>query len=138
MQQVAAKEAARQIVVDMQELARNLAKKSKHRAEIERMVAAQQDNEQKALAEALAVPTGRPLSIFDPASFPAAYTEFLFGDCVPFLKRSAPVTAQQVFDALPRREELEYALEGDEAEYAHACGIDEPRDEQAVRVARVL
>ena len=63
------------------------------------------------------MPTGRPLSIFDPASFPAAYTEFLFGDCVPFLKRACPVTAQQVFDALPRREELEYALEDDEAKY---------------------
>ena len=47
---------------------------------------------------------------------PAAFTEFLYGDCVPFLKRLTPVTAQQVFDALPNREELEYTLDG-EKEY---------------------
>ena len=63
------------------------------------------------------MPSGKPLSIFDPASLPAAYTEFLFGDCVPFLKRETPVTAQQLFDALPSREELEYDLEDDVEPY---------------------
>lgn len=103
--------------MDMQELAKTLGKKSKHRAEIEMLAAALKDNEQKCPAEALAVPTGRPLSIFDPVSFPAACIELLFGDCHPCFKRVAPVTAQQVFDALPRREELECPLAGDEETY---------------------
>jgi hypothetical protein len=49
--------------------------------------------------------------LFDPAALVAAYTEFLFGDCVPFLKREASVTA------LPSREELQYTLEGDVEPY---------------------
>ena len=63
--------------------------------------------------EALAVPTGKPLSIFDPSALPAAFTEFLFGDCVPSLKWQTLVTTQQNFDALPSREELQYSLEED-------------------------
>ena len=63
------------------------------------------------------VPAGKPLSIFDPPALPAAFTEFLFGDCVPFLQRQTPVTAQQIFDALPNREELQYSLEEDEEVY---------------------
>ena len=81
------------------------------------LVAAQSEREHQEPWEALAVPTGKPLSIFDPSSLVAAYTEFLFGDCVPFLKREAPVTAQQVFDALPSREELQYSLEGEKETY---------------------
>ncbi len=67
--------------------------------------------------QALAVPSGKALSIFDPSALPAAYTEFLFGDCVPFLKRETPVTCQQIFAALPAREELEYSLPHDEEPY---------------------
>lgn len=48
------------------------------------------------------------------------YTEFLFGDCVPFLKRDTPVSVQQIFDALPGREKLEYDLEGNEQPYSAA------------------
>ncbi|MCH1597093.1 MAG: hypothetical protein L7S71_02540, partial [Pseudomonadales bacterium] len=117
LQQAAAKESAQRLIVDMQEMAQHLSKSKKDRAEIERLVTVQKDKEQQSPMEALAVPTGHPLTIFDPTSFPAAYTEFLFGDCVPFLKRATPVTAQQVFDALPNREELEYALEGDTSPY---------------------
>ena len=53
------------------------------------------------------------MSIFDPSALPAAFTEFLFGDCVPSLKRQTPVATQQIFDALPNREELQYSLEED-------------------------
>ena len=49
-------------------------------------MAAQKDNEQRGPGETLAVPTNHPLSIFDPTSFPTAYTQFLFGDCASFLK----------------------------------------------------
>jgi len=67
--------------------------------------------------QAWAVPSGNALSIFDPSALPAAYTEFLFGDCVPFLKRETPVTCQQTFAALQSREELQYSLPEDEVPY---------------------
>ena len=101
------------IAVNLQDIARQMSKNKAARAEWERLVAAQEDTEPTALA----VPTGRPLSIFDSTALPAAYTEFLFGDCVPFLKRETPVSCQQIFDALPRREELEYSLPEDAEPY---------------------
>ena len=101
------------IAVNLQDIAQQMARNKEAKAEWERLVAAQEDKEPTALA----VPTGEPLSIFDSTALPAAYTEFLFGDCVPFLKRDTPVTCQQIFDALPQREELEYSLPEDEEPY---------------------
>ena len=116
--QVASKEYVRSsIAVDMGDIAQRILKSTEQRAELQSLLAGQAENEKLPPQEALAVPTGKPLSIFDPQALPAAYTEFLFGDCVPFLKRATAVTAQQVFDALPSREELEYHLEGDEQPY---------------------
>ena len=113
LQQTACTEMVRtRVAVDMIDVARQLSRTSKHRAEFESLVTAQSENEMKTPWEALAVPTGKPLSMFDPPALPSAFTEFLFGDCVPFLKRLTPVTAQQFFDALPNREELRYSLEG--------------------------
>jgi len=98
MQQTACTEMVRtSVAVDMIDVARHLSRTSKHRAELQSLVTAQSENEEKTPWEALAVPTGKPLSIFDPPALPAAFTEFLFGDCVPFLKRQTPVTAQQIF-----------------------------------------
>ena len=101
------------VAVNLQDIARQMAKNKEAKAEWERLVAAQEEKEPTALA----VPTGEPLSIFDSTALPAAYTEFLFGDCVPFLKRDTPLTCQQIFDALPQREELEYSLPEDEKPY---------------------
>ena len=116
--QVASKEIVRTtIAVDMIDIARGLSRSSKARADLESLAAAQAEAQQQQPLEALAVPTGKPLSIFDATALPAAYTEFLFGDCVPFLKRDTPVTAQQIFDALPSREELQYDLEVDVEPY---------------------
>ena len=94
----------------MQDIARELTKNKSAEAEWQRLIAATDDQE----STALAVPTGKPLSMFDATALPAAYTEFLFGDCVPFLKRDTAATCQQIFDALPNREELEYALPEDD------------------------
>ncbi|MEO2236627.1 MAG: hypothetical protein ABGW95_00045, partial [Candidatus Poseidoniia archaeon] len=102
------------VAVDMIDVAKQMGKSSGGRAELERMAAAQSEDEQLEPMQALAVPSGKALSIFDPSALPAAYTEFLFGDCVPFLKRETPVTCQQIFAALPAREELEYSLPHDE------------------------
>ena len=101
------------IAVNLQDIARQMAKNIEAKAEWERLAATQEDTEPTALA----VPSGCPLSIFDSTALPAAYTEFLFGDCVPFLKRDTPITCKQIFDALPQREELEYSLPDDEEPY---------------------
>ena len=115
--EVAAKEVIRtSIAVDMTDIARQMVRTNSGRADLERLVVSQ-SQEQQEPRNALAVPTGKPLSMFDPSALPAAYTEFLFGDCVPFLKRATSVTCQQLFDALPSREELEYALPQDETPY---------------------
>ena len=118
VKQIAAREVIRtSIAVDMIDIAQKLSRSSKARAELQALAAAQDENEQRPPQEALLVPTGKPLSLFDPSTLPAAYTEFLFGDCVPFLKRVTPVTVQQIFDALPSREELQYDLEEDVEPY---------------------
>ena len=35
----------------------------------------------------MAVPSGSPLSTFDPNTYAACWTEYFYGDCVPFLER---------------------------------------------------
>ena len=93
--EAAAREVIRSsIAVDMTEIARQLVKTSGGRAGLESLVASQGEHEQQEPRNALAVPTGKPLSMFDPSALPAAYTEFLFGDCVPFLKRATAVTLE--------------------------------------------
>ena len=94
----------------MIDIARQINRTSRGREELQRLAAGCVDNDANT---ALIVPTGKPLSIFDAAVLPAAYTEFLFGDSVPFLQRQTPVTRRQIFVALPSRVELEYCLAGD-------------------------
>ncbi len=115
----AAQEHVRRISVDLQDIAKQMAKsKGSAKAELERLVCQQEANgNMKTSTEALAVPAGKPLSMFDAAAFPGAFTEFLFGDCVPFLPRQRALTCQQIFDALLNREELEYNLPADEELY---------------------
>ena len=63
--------------------------------------------------EALAVTPGAPMSTFHAATLPAAYVEFPFGDCIPFLDRPKKFACKEIFAAWPWREELEYHLESD-------------------------
>ena len=88
--------------MDLQDIARRLA--SRDPAALEAAVA------DTHAADALAVPTGRPLSTFHPGTYSAAYVEFQFGDACPFLDRPVKISCEQVFAALPWREELEYSL----------------------------
>ena len=53
------------------------------------------------------------MSTFHAATLPAAYVEFQFGDCTPFLDRPKKLACKEIFAALPWREELEYHLEFD-------------------------
>ena len=62
--------------------------------------------------------TGAPLSIFDPAAWVACLTEFFHGDCAPNLERPAKISWRHLFKYLMNREELEYHLDTDIANYA--------------------
>ena len=53
------------------------------------------------------------MSTFHAATLPAAYVEFQFGDCTPFLDRPKKLACKEIFAALPWREELENYLESD-------------------------
>ena len=105
------------VAVDMQDIARHLQRTTVGRGAMEQIVAFQEKSANPNLVHALAVPSGKPLSMFDSAALPASCTEFLFGDCVPFLDREIPVTCQQIFDAMPSREELEYSMPEDAEQY---------------------
>ncbi|MCS5703089.1 MAG: hypothetical protein NZ847_10770 [Acidobacteria bacterium] len=66
----------------------------------------------------LFVPTSKPLSMFDPATWTKCFAEFWYGDglpCMPYRPRK--ITFEQLFQALPDREELEYQLDSDTAPY---------------------
>ena len=65
----------------------------------------------------LRVHTGAPLSLFDPAAWVACLTEFFYGDCGPNLERPAKISWRYLFKYLMNREELEYHLETDMANY---------------------
>ena len=102
---VAAEEQCKRIVVDLQDIAKKLSKTNPHR--LEALVTGRAHPN----VEALAVPSGEPMSTFHAATLPAAYVEFQFGDCAPFLDRPRKIACHQIFAALPWREELEYHLE---------------------------
>ena len=58
----------------------------------------------------LHIKSGKPVNTFEPAAWPAAFTEFLYGDCAPNLARPAPTSLRNQFHYLTTREELEYSL----------------------------
>jgi hypothetical protein len=67
----------------------------------------------------LLVPTGFALSTFDAATWTECFTEFWFGDTLPNQRhRPRRITFEEIFSALPDREELEYTLSSDERPYA--------------------
>ena len=110
--EVGREEHVRRIVLDVQDVMKRLTKK--HKAALDKVVQRQEDLQKEEPLHALAVPTNRPLDVFQPATYPACCTEFFYGDCTPFLKRREQLSCQQVFDALPNREELEYTLPSDD------------------------
>ena len=59
------------------------------------------------------MPSEKPMSTVHAATLPAAYVEFKFGDCAPFLCRPKKIACKFIFAALPWREELQYHLESD-------------------------
>ena len=61
----------------------------------------------------LHIKSGKPVNIFDPPAWAAAFTEFFYGDCAPNLERPAKITWRHLFKYLMNREELEYHLDTD-------------------------
>ena len=61
----------------------------------------------------LHIRSGKPVNIFDAAAWPAAFVEFMYGDCAPNLARPRRVGIRELFCYLASREELEYSLEAD-------------------------
>jgi len=106
--QVGAHEQCRRIVVDLQDIVKRLGKTKPH--SLDALVTG---NVHPGV-DALAVPTGAPMSTFHAATLPAAYVEFQFGDCAPFLDRPKKLACKAIFGALPWREELEYHLDSDD------------------------
>ena len=54
-----------------------------------------------------------PLSMFEPSTWAMAFLDlFPWGDGVPFLRREVPLAAEEVFQYLLLREELEYEVDG--------------------------
>ena len=67
----------------------------------------------------LFVPTKGPLSMFDPTTWTKCFSEFWYGDALPNMpERPRKITFEQIFQALPDREELVYQLESDTKPYS--------------------
>ena len=59
--------------------------------------------------KALHVRAGKPMNMFDPSTWSKCMTEFWFGDALPNDdRRPRKITFEQIFAALPDRDELEY------------------------------
>ena len=87
-------------------------------------------------AKALKVTTGKPLDMFDPVSWPLAFVEFFYGDCVPNLKRPVYLSWRLIFQHLQRREELEYHLPTDKDDEDIGGSASEHRRYEARRKCR--
>ena len=112
---VAAEGECKRIVLDVQSISRQLSNTNKAKLD---SIAAGPLTGDALQAFAIAVPTTKPLSIFNAATWSACFTEFFFGDCTPRLeRRPVPVSVEELFGALVVREELEYHLEADEDVY---------------------
>ena len=68
--------------------------------------------------KALFVPSHKPLSMFDPATWCKCFSEWWFGDGLPHdPTRPRKITLEKLFAALLHRAELEYKLEDDVVQY---------------------
>ena len=112
---VGGEEHCRRIAVDLQDIMKKLAKPSANAVldDIAKAADAYHTN----VTEALAVPTGKPMSTFHPSTYPACFTEWFYGDGCPFLDRPVRLGCSEVFQALASREELECQLPSDTEPY---------------------
>ena len=98
--------------VDLRRLANKMGEK--YQAKLtDAIAAAHQQNCKANTPQTLHVRSGKPVNSFEPQAWSAAFTEFFYGDCAPFLERPRRVEPRLLFAYLANREELEYSLESD-------------------------
>ena len=115
MQVTAARETCRGHALELREVCRRLA--DRHDEEIEKELQLL-ERPQADAANVLVVEAGQLLSMFLPESWCLAFTEFFFGDCLPFdQRRPVRLAPEKVMAALLQREELVYHLATDAEQY---------------------
>ena len=116
MQVTAAREACHGHALELREVCRRLSDRHERAVEAELQLL---EGPRESDSRVLCVQSGALLSMFVPESWCLCFTEFFFGDCLPFDKsRPVRLPPQTLMACLLRREELEYALEDDEEVFA--------------------
>ena len=116
MQVTAAREACHGHALELREVCRRLSDRHERAVEAELQLL---EGTRESDSRVLCVQSGALLSMFVPESWCLCFTEFFFGDCLPFDKsRPVRLPPQTLMTCLLRREELEYALEDDEEVFA--------------------
>jgi len=104
----------RNIVLDMQQVAKDLGREGAMKVENAAIGAAAC---RLVSPTALAVPINEPLSAYDPRTYPISSVHWWFGDGAPNLQRQRPMLFEEVARRLIDLEEMEYMLPGDETPY---------------------
>lgn len=104
------RQVCREIVVDLQSTVQRLGRESKLKVE---EAVSQSQSAQAVNSYGLAVPTNEPLSFYKASTWPACFTEFVYGDGVPNLARDRPLLFEEVFCCLVNRQELQYTIPGE-------------------------
>ena len=79
----------------------------KYKAKLSEAIAA--THQQNCKSNTLRTPhihSGKPVNSFEPPAWSAAFVEFFYGDCAPFLERPVRVEPRSLFAYLAKREEL--------------------------------
>ena len=120
MQVTAAREACHGHALELREVCRRLSDRHERAVEAELQLL---EGTRESDSRVLCIQSGALLSMFAPESWRLCFTEFFFGDCLPFDKsRPVRLPPQTLMECLLRREELEYALEDDEEVYVAVAG----------------
>ena len=74
------------------------------------LASARMENAAARTPQTLHVKSSKPVNMFEPQAWPAAFVQFFYGDCAPNLDRPTRVDIRSLFKYLLEREELEYTL----------------------------
>eukprot|EP00438_Fugacium_kawagutii_P027502 Skav205611 [mRNA] locus=scaffold460:238052:239227:+ [translate_table: standard] len=119
MQAVAAREACHGHALELREVCRRLSDRHEKAVEAELQLL---EGDRGQSSQALVVQSGSLLSMFVPESWRLCFTEFFYGDCLPFNQsRPARIPPSTLMECLLQREELQYHLADDEEPYVAAA-----------------
>ena len=102
-------------LVDLRSLAQKMGS-SYHEQLEEALASARAEGPQNNTPQTLHVKSGRPVNVFEPQAWSAAFVQFFYGDCAPNLDRPQKVCMRNLFCYLAEREELQYTLDTDAAD----------------------